>query len=85
MKDHSRQVNKVSWHHSDEDIFFSASQDNTVKKWDIRMKKTVTTYNCKSEVRWVDMNKHNTHNFVVALDSGDIQVWVRDIPSIIRL
>lgn len=76
MKEHSRTVNKVCWDMAGAFQFFSASQDNTVKKWDIRIKKGVAMYNCKSEVRWIDSAKHNVNQFVVALDSGDIQVWV---------
>ncbi len=79
ITEHSRAVNKLSFHSSDPDLFLSGSQDGTVKLWDMRSKSSAKmTFDCKSEsVRDVSFTPvgGSPYLFAASFENGTVQLW----------
>ncbi len=76
IKAHTRTANCVVFHPTEPAILFSGSQDETVKKWDSRAptQAAAAEFAAKSTVRSVRISPHSPNQFVVALESGNLQV-----------
>jgi WD40 repeat protein len=76
VQEHKRAVNRIAVHPR-EAIMLSASQDGTMKLWDLRSKDTAkVTYDAKSEcVRDVQFSPVDWYSFAAAFDNGTVSVW----------
>lgn len=75
LREHGRQVHKVAFNPADGRLLLSASQDGTIKLWDLREKKSRLTFAGRSDaVRDVQFNAGNIVEFAAAFDNGTIQV-----------
>jgi len=77
INDHTRTVNRISWHPEHGFTLLSGSQDGTMMLWDIRdPSSNRVVLDGKSEsVRDVRFNPHNSNYFLAAFDNGFIQIW----------
>ncbi|KAI8146794.1 WD40-repeat-containing domain protein [Fennellomyces sp. T-0311] len=78
INEHSRAVNRVCFQPENGNILLSASQDGTMKCWDLREPKLASRYRFegKSEsVRDVQFNPVHLHEFAAAFETGTIQKW----------
>ena len=76
LQEHHRQVNRLAFNSADGRLLLSASQDGSVKLWDLREKKSRCTFQGKSDaVRDVQFNAANAVEFVAAYENGTIQRW----------
>lgn len=78
IAEHTRAVNKISFHATDPEIIISGSQDGLVKLWDNRTNETSrTTFDAKSEscrdVQFAPTG--NPWQFISAYDNGAIYLW----------
>eukprot|EP00949_MAST-11_sp_MAST-11-sp1_P004433 g4433.t1 len=81
FKEHRQRVHRINWHSRDGNVLMSASQDGTVKTWDVRSKVCAGTFNngrrvCVYDIRCAP-EVQSTHLFAAALDNGSFQVWDR--------
>jgi WD repeat-containing protein 24 len=75
LREHGRQVHKVAFNPADGRLLLSASQDGTIKLWDLRDRKSRLTFVCRADaVRDVQFNAGNAVEFAAAFDNGTIQV-----------
>lgn len=76
ISEHSRAVNRVGFHPTDPILLMSASQDGSMKLWDLRTKgRAVQTFDGKSEsVRDVQFNPVISHEFAAAFENGTVHV-----------
>lgn len=66
----------MSFHNSDPHFLISCSQDGTVKRFDTRHEKAVTTFYSNSEsVRDVKFCPGNQFVFAAASENGQVQLW----------
>jgi WD40 repeat protein len=73
--EHSRAVNKLSFHPREPNVLLSGSQDSTMKIFDTRAKKSVQTYRAADCVRDVEFAPQFHENYFAAcFDSGSLQV-----------
>ena len=83
LQEHHRQVNRLAFNAADGRLFLSASQDGSVKLWDLREKKSRITFVGKSEaVRDVQFNEANAVEFVAGYENGCVQRWDYRNPSV---
>lgn len=76
LQEHHRQVNRLAFNPADGRLLLSASQDGNVKLWDLRERKSRSTFQGKSEaVRDVQFNAANAVEFAAAYENGSIQRW----------
>ncbi|ORZ34773.1 WD40-repeat-containing domain protein [Catenaria anguillulae PL171] len=79
INEHQRAVNRLAFHPSEPVILLSASQDSSLKLWDLRTKGPARhTFECKAEAaRDVQFNPSPgaAHEFVAAFENGTVQVW----------
>ncbi|PRP88387.1 hypothetical protein PROFUN_03301 [Planoprotostelium fungivorum] len=75
INDHSRTVNRISWHPDHPWTLLSGSQDGTMKLWDIRDPTNCkVTFDGKSEsVRDVKFSRQFSNYFAAAFDNGTVQ------------
>ncbi|ELR18207.1 WD domain, Gbeta repeat-containing protein [Acanthamoeba castellanii str. Neff] len=75
--EHTRTVNRLSWHPGNAYNLLSGSQDGTMKLWDIRDPNAkAITFDAKStSVRDVQFNPFYSNYFGAAFDNGTVQVW----------
>lgn len=73
--EHERTAHTVTFH-STEPFLLSGSQDGTIKRFDIKNEKFVTTYSSHAEsVRDVKFNPNSPNNFAAVSENGTIQLW----------
>ncbi|ORY03437.1 WD40 repeat-like protein [Basidiobolus meristosporus CBS 931.73] len=84
ISEHSRAVNRISYESSSGFVLISASQDSTMRLWDLREKAASKfTFHGKSEsVRDVQFNPLNPTEFIAAFENGTIQKWDIRNPSV---
>ncbi|KAJ9065217.1 SEA (Seh1-associated) complex subunit [Entomophthora muscae] len=83
ITEHTRAVHRVKFHPATGTTLFSASQDGTLKAWDVRTKDPARmTFFPKAEaVRDFRFNPLHPDEFVAAFDNGSIQIWDIRQPS----
>jgi WD40 repeat protein len=75
LREHGRQAHKVAFNPADGRLLLSASQDGTIKLWDLRERKSRLTFVGRADaVRDVQFNPVNVIEFAAAFDNGTIQV-----------
>lgn len=84
ITEHQRAVNRVAFHPTEPALLLSASQDGTMKIWDLRTNgKAKQTFNGKSEsVRDVQFSPLATVKFASVFDNGSLQLWDMRYPSL---
>ncbi|CAI2171753.1 15599_t:CDS:10 [Funneliformis geosporum] len=84
ITEHSRAVNRICFSPTNGLILLSASQDYTMKLWDLREPEPAKfTFDGKCEsVRDVQFNSINTNDFAAAFENGTIQKWDIRKPNI---
>ncbi|KAI0226598.1 SEA (Seh1-associated) complex subunit [Massospora cicadina] len=77
ITEHTRAVHRVKFHPTTGSALFSASQDGTLKMWDVRTKDPArVTFSPKAEaVRDFRFNPMRPDEFVAGFDNGAIQLW----------
>jgi WD40 repeat protein len=77
ITEHLRSVHRICFHPSEHSLLISASQDGTIKIWDLRTKsKAQKTFDGKSEsVRDVQFNPKSNYEFASVFDNGSLQTW----------
>lgn len=74
--DHERTTHAVSFHNTDPNFLLSASQDSTIKLFDLREKNMSVSTFCSSEsVRDVKFNPFNSNSFASVSENGCVQLW----------
>lgn len=75
--DFTRQVNKINWNYFDDSQVVCASQDGTVKTFDIRVpKESIGTFLGQSEAcRDVQFSPFCSNVFASIYDNGSVQLW----------
>lgn len=74
--EHERTAHTVTFHSSEPNILISGSQDGTIKCFDIRCDKSVTTYFSNSEsVRDLKFSPHSQNVFSAVSENGTVQLW----------
>ena len=75
-KEHTRSVNRVAWHPSENNLLVSGSQDGTIKMWDRRQAESILTLKPNSEsVRDVQYCPTSQSRLAASFDNGTVQVW----------
>jgi WD40 repeat protein len=84
ISEHSRAVNRLCFHPTDAIILLSASQDGTMRMWDLRTKNTAQyVFEGKSEaVRDVQFAPGNAYAFAAAFENGTFQKWDIRFPKL---
>lgn len=73
--EHERTAHTVTFHNT-EPFLLSGSQDGTIKRFDIKNEKLVTTYSSNSEsVRDVKFSPNMTNTFSAVSENGTVQLW----------
>ncbi|XP_055380424.1 GATOR complex protein WDR24 [Condylostylus longicornis] len=73
--EHERTTHTVTFHNT-EQLLLSGSQDGTIKCFDLRVDKSVSTYFSNTEgVRDVKFSLHHTNNFAAVSENGIVQLW----------
>lgn len=74
---HTRTVNCVRYHPTEPTSLFSASQDRTVRRWDVRNAQngSAQVFKTRDSVRRVEVNPYQPQQFAMALDNGAVQIW----------
>lgn len=74
--EHERTAHSVSFHKTEPHFLISCSQDGTLKRFDTRHEKSVTTFYSNAEsVRDVKFCPGNPYIFAAALENGQVQLW----------
>lgn len=74
--DHERTTNAVTFHHQDANILLSASQDSTIRLFDLREKaSSVSVFSSTESVRDVKFNPFNCNAFASVSDNGCVHLW----------
>lgn len=89
LREHGRQVHKIAFNPVDGRLLLSASQDGTIKLWDLRERNSRFTFVGRADaVRDVQFNAGNVVEFAAAFDNGTVQVYItieRPFPSVWKL
>ncbi|KAI8904439.1 WD40-repeat-containing domain protein [Gorgonomyces haynaldii] len=86
--EHSRSVNRICFHPTEHSLLLSASQDGTMKLWDLRTKSASRhTMRGKAEsVRDIAFNPAGSYEFIAAFENGCVQKWdIRNPSNLERL
>lgn len=76
FNDHSRTVQKVSFHPSEAHLLISGSLDGFMKLFDLRRREATQTYTSNAEsVRDLQFNPHHSVHFCAVSESGNVQLW----------
>lgn len=74
--DHDRTTHAVTFHQSDPFLLLSASQDSTLKLFDLREKSScLLTFNSTESVRDVKFNPFNSNAFASVSENGTVQLF----------
>lgn len=74
--EHERTAHSVTFHTTDPNLLLSGSQDGTIKCFDMRTEKSVTTYFSNSEsVRDVKFSPVVPNLFASVSENGTVQLW----------
>lgn len=74
--DHERTTHAVTFHQTDPTLLLSASQDSTLKLFDLREKSScVSTFSSTESVRDVKFNPFNCNTFASVSENGTVQLW----------
>lgn len=74
--EHERTAHSVTFHTTDPNLLLSGSQDGTIKCFDMRTEKAVTTYQSNSEsVRDVKFSPLVPNLFASVSENGTVQLW----------
>ncbi|KAI9148542.1 SEA (Seh1-associated) complex subunit [Blastocladiella emersonii ATCC 22665] len=78
INEHSRTVNRITFHPTESQILISASQDGSLKLWDLRTKSAARhTFEGKAEsARDVQFNPTpGSWEFSAVFENGTVQIW----------
>lgn len=77
LSGHSRAVNSLSFLEREPNLLLSASQDKTVRLWDVGQRLTTQQlcFTMAAEVRDVQFSSRSQMRFAVALENGTMQVY----------
>jgi WD40 repeat protein len=77
ISEHSRAVNRICFNPTETAVLLSASQDGTMRLWDLRTRsKSKFSFDGKSEsVRDIQFNPMNMNEFASVFDNGSLQTW----------
>ncbi|KAJ3018418.1 WD repeat-containing protein 24 [Thoreauomyces humboldtii] len=83
LTEHTRAVNRINFHPTEPGLLLSASQDGSMRLWDLRAKSIArNAFEGKSEsVRDVQFCPSNPWEFVAAFENGTIQKWDVRFPA----
>ncbi|KAI9091560.1 WD40-repeat-containing domain protein [Phlyctochytrium arcticum] len=83
LTEHTRAVNRISFHPTEPVLLLSASQDGNMRLWDLRAKSIArNAFEGKAEsVRDVQFSPVSPFEFVAAFENGTIQKWDIRYPS----
>lgn len=74
--DHDRTTHAVTFHQTDPLLLLSASQDSTLKLFDLRERSScVSTFSSTESVRDVKFNPFNCNTFASVSENGTVQLW----------
>lgn len=75
--EHERTAHSVAFHNTEPHFLISGSQDGTIKRFDTRYDKAVTTFfsNSAESVRDVKFSPQNQYTFAAVSESGTVQLW----------
>lgn len=74
--DHDRTTHAVTFHQTDPTLLLSASQDSTLKLFDLREKNAcVSTFTSTESVRDVKFNPFNCNTFASVCENGTVARW----------
>lgn len=74
--DHERTTHAVAFHQTDPSLLLSASQDSTLRLFDLREKSAcVSTFSSTESVRDVKFNPFNCNTFASVSENGTVQLW----------
>lgn len=74
--DHDRTTHAVTFHQTDPSLLLSASQDSTLKLFDLRERAScVSTFSSTESVRDVKFNPFNCNTFASVSENGTVQLW----------
>ena len=73
---HERTTHAVTFHQQDVNFLLSASQDSTLKLFDLREKTNcVSTFQSTESVRDVKFNPFNFNSFASVSENGCVHLW----------
>ncbi|KAI8922236.1 WD40-repeat-containing domain protein [Powellomyces hirtus] len=83
LTEHTRAVNRISFHPTEPVLLLSASQDGSMRLWDLRAKSIArNAFEGRAEsVRDVQFSPTNPYEFVAAFENGSIQKWDIRFPT----
>jgi WD repeat-containing protein 24 len=74
--DHDRTTHAVTFHQTDPALLLSASQDSTLKLFDLRERSScISTFASTESVRDVKFNPFNCSTFASVSENGSVQLW----------
>ncbi|KAJ3177952.1 WD repeat-containing protein 24 [Gaertneriomyces sp. JEL0708] len=83
LSEHTRSINRITFHPIDPVLLLSASQDGTLRLWDLRAKSIArNAFEGKAEsVRDVQFSPVNQYEFCAAFENGTLQRWDIRFPA----
>ncbi|KAI8586153.1 WD40-repeat-containing domain protein [Geranomyces variabilis] len=83
LTEHTRAVNRISFHPTEPVLLLSASQDGSMRLWDLRAKSIArNAFEGRAEsVRDVQFSPTNPYEFVAGFENGNIQKWDIRFPN----
>ncbi|XP_030370588.1 GATOR complex protein WDR24 [Scaptodrosophila lebanonensis] len=75
FNEHERTAHTVTFHSTEPNILISGSQDGTIKCFDTRCDKSVSTYFSSESVRDVKFSPHTLNLFSAVSENGNVKMW----------